>query len=156
MQTQHHDPIDALIEAHKKCNEEELAAINAISDLEERLPREQRCYHPCDGEQHRETRHPMWVAAHDRAEAATDFGKDAALALLEARPTTLACTASLLTYVGGSMWANVSLDAMHPCEPSLRHECHHTRDTCINNVAVLWLNRMGGHLTALSGTDAVA
>jgi hypothetical protein len=87
-----HDPIIAMIEAHRRACVETRAAFEHQSAVENELVTEARV--PAGEAEY----HTQWLAANALAGEALAVQDDLAVKLLEAQPTTIAGAAALLTY----------------------------------------------------------
>ena len=104
------DPIFAAIEAHRAAAAVVYAVNEVHTGLEIELPAERRCSHVTVwGEKTVTTDDPRWIDCERAAMRAWDAQDDAAVALLHARPTTMAGVKALLDYaveanVDGQGW----------------------------------------------------
>ena len=87
-----HDPIIAVIEAHRRAYAETCAAYERLSVVEAELVAGVRV---SAGEAEND---PRWIAANDAAGDALAVQDDLAVKLLETKPTTIAGAAALLHY----------------------------------------------------------
>jgi hypothetical protein len=95
-----HDPIFAVIAAHKLAERAHSDAVLAQSRLEDELPSEKRrSFVYATEEEIVETDDPRWIAAARAVAEASNHLDDSAMAMLNGRPTTLAGMSALFRYV---------------------------------------------------------
>lgn len=94
-----HDPIFAAIEAHKTAHAEWLASIDRHLDLEAELPRDKRrSFITLWEEEIVETDDPRWIEAERKSRRLSRAESEAACALLDAPPKTMAGISALLRH----------------------------------------------------------